>query len=145
MTFQINSIVSTRNLVSSSLSFQFAGNANCLFVANGLSIYHPIATNTAFQSGCIVPIAFNQYGLKVSPQPMNNYLRIQLKKQTAPNTIFIIRLYDLIGRIVLEKTQSGIDFSGGVIIHTGQLPIGNYFVQVLSASTLDVTQVIKQD
>lgn len=145
MSFQINSIASSSNMVSSSLSFQVAANTNCLIVSNGLSIYHPKIATTQFFIDCIVPFIYDRYGLNVYPQPMKNYLRVQLKKQAAASTQFSIRFYDILGRNILETKHTGIELTFGVNLQTANLPSGNYFLQVLSASSVDVVQVIKQD
>jgi hypothetical protein len=145
MSFQINSIASTSNIVSSSLSFQVASNTNCLIVSNGLSIFHPKITTKQLFIECLVPLSFDHYGLTVYPQPMVDHLRIQLKRQAAATTLFSVRLYDILGNNVLETRYTGIELTYGVNLQTTNLTAGNYFLQVLSASSVDVIQVIKQD
>jgi hypothetical protein len=145
MSFQINSIESTSKMVSSSLSFQVAANTNCLIVSNGLSIFHPKIATKQFFIDCMVPLTYEHYGLNVYPQPMEDHLRVQLKKQAAATTLFSVRLYDILGKNVLESRYTGIELTYGVNLKTANLPAGNYFLQVLSASSVDIIQVIKQD
>lgn len=145
MSFQINSIASTSNMTVSSLSFQVAANANCLFVANGLAMYKPIKSTAAFQLGCTLPMVFDRYGVKINPQPIGNNPRIHLIQPTIPNTIFSVRWYNVSGRMVLETTTNGLTLSTGMTMNTSRLSAGTYIVQVLSARSIDLLQVIKQD
>ena len=143
LSFQINSITSIPNMTISSLSFQLENSANCLTVSNGLSIYKPQKSTSVFKLGCIVPIEYDRYGLKVFPQPIGNYPRIQFVNPSAPNITFSIRCYNVLGRLVLEDSQTGIALSTGVTINTSLLPQGNYIIQVVSANSVDLIQVIK--
>lgn len=145
MSFQINSIASTSNMTISSLPFQLDAKANCLFVSNGLSIYTPQIAKGPFKLDCIFPILYDRYGLKLYPQPIGNHPRIQLLQQNLTNTVFSIRFYDIAGRMVFATTTTGIALSSGININTGKLFPGNYIVQVLSANSLDLIQVIKND
>lgn len=145
LTFQINSIGSNPKMTTSSLSFQFDNMANCIFLANGLSIYKPILTTTNFQKACTVPIQFDHLGLKIYPQPMGDQPRIQLTKAQIPNSNFTIKIYTIEGRLVFEETKTGLALSTGSTINTSKLFAGAYIVQVISENSLDIIQVIKQD
>jgi hypothetical protein len=145
LSFQINSIGNNPNMTTSSLSFQVENMANCIFLANGLSIYKPITTNVNFQKGCSVPIQFDHFGLKLYPQPMGDHPRIQLTKAQIPNCNFTIRIYNIEGRLVFEEMKTGLALSTGSIINTSKLFAGVYIVQVISENSIDIIQAIKQD
>jgi hypothetical protein len=145
LSFQINSIGSNPNMTTGSLSFQVENIANCLFVANGLSIYKPVTESTKIDKGCEVPIQFDHYGLKIYPQPIGNSPRLQLTKEPQPNCPFTIRWYTMEGKLVLQETRTGFALSNGSIINTSKLFAGTYAVQVISENSLDIIQVIKQD
>ena len=142
---QMNSIVSNSNMTTCSLPFQFDAQANCLVITNGLSIYTPPSVNGKFKLDCEVTIKFNHYGLKISPQPIGNLAKIQLLHQNLSQSTFRIRFFDISGRLVLEKLSTGMALSYGTLINTNNLIPGIYIVQVLSANSVDLLQVIKQD
>ena len=145
MSFQINSIGNTSMMTISSLSFQLENTANCLYVGNGLSIYQPKLSNTSFQLGCMVPINYNQYGLKIFPNPIGNNPKIQFLQPSLASTMFTIRCYNVEGKLVFETSRNGQALSTGVILNTSRLFAGNYVIQVLSDNSVDLIQVIKQD
>ena len=145
MTFQINSIGATPQMTTGSLSFQMQNMANCVFLANGLSIYKPQASKTDFSSGCVFPIQFDHYGLVIYPQPIGNLPRVKLTNKFIPNTNFTISCYDINGKLVIQEIRNGMELSYGSIINTSQLSVGAYIVQVVSDKSLDIVQVIKQD
>lgn len=145
MSFQINSIGNNPNMTTSSLSFQIENLANCIFIANGLSIYKPIVKTTNIQKGCFVPIQFDHLGLKLYPQPMGDHPKIQLTKAQIPDGNFIIRIYNIEGRLVFEEMKTGLALSTGSIINTSKLFAGTYIVQVISENSIDIIQAIKQD
>jgi len=145
LSFQINSIGSNPNMTTGSLSFQVENIANCLFVANGLSIYRPQNISTKIEKGCKIPIQFDHYGLKIYPHPIGNSPHLQLTKDPNPNCSFTIRWYTMEGKLVLQETRTGFALSNGSIINTSKLFAGTYAVQVISENSLDIIQVIKQD
>jgi hypothetical protein len=145
ISFQINSIGNTPNMTVSSLSFQLDQIANCLFVGNGLSIYQTSISNAPFKLDCIVPIKFDRLGLKIFPNPIGNGPKIQFLQKNLSNTLFNIRFYNVEGKMVLEQSKTGFEMSSGVLLNTTSLFAGNYIVQVLSANSVDLIQVIKQD
>lgn len=145
ISFQINSIGNTPNMTVSSLSFQLEQIANCLFVGNGLSIYQTSLSNAPFKMDCIVPIKFDRLGLKIFPNPIGNGPKIQFLQKNLSNTLFNIRFYNVEGKMVLEQSKTGFELSSGGILNTTSLFAGNYIVQVLSANSVDLIQVIKQD
>lgn len=145
LSFQINSIPSTTNMMVSSLPFQLENRTNCLIVANGLSIFTPKNATATFKLGCIVPEIYDRYGLKIFPQPIGNQPILQLIKPTAPDLLFSIRCYHISGRIVLSTSASGLTLSAGLKINTAKFAPGNYIFQVISANSVDLIQVIKQD
>lgn len=145
LSFQINSIGSNPNMTTGSLSFQVESMTNCLFVANGLSIYKPQVSSKTTLSGCSVPIQFDHYGLKVYPQPIGNSPRIQLTKAQIPNCNFTIRIYNIEGKLVFEDQKTSFALAAGSLLNTSKLFAGTYVVQVISESSIDIIQVIKQD
>lgn len=145
LSFQINSIGSNPNMTTGSLSFQVESMSNCLFVANGLSIYKPQVSSKTTLSGCSVTIQFDHYGLKVYPQPIGNSPRIQLTKAQIPNCNFTIRIYNIEGKLVLEDHKTSFALAEGSLLNTSKLFAGAYVVQVISESSIDIIQVIKQD
>lgn len=145
MSFQINSIGHTPNMTVSSLSFQFETISNCLFVGNGLAIYQSKSTSAPFRLDCIIPFAFEQNGLKIFPNPVGNSPKIQFIKKNLTNTLFTIRIYNVEGKLVLEETRNGFALSTGILLNTSRLISGNYLVQVLSANSVDLLRIIKQN
>lgn len=145
MSFQINSIGNNPNMTTSSLSFQIENLANCIFIANGLSIYKPQVSSNTIMSGCSVPIQFDHLGLKIYPQPIGNSPRIQLTKAQIPNCNFTIRIYNIEGKLVLEDHKTSFALAAGSLLNTSKLFAGAYVVQVISESSIDIIQVIKQD
>lgn len=145
ISFQINSIGNTPNMTVSSLSFQLDHTANCLFVGNGLSIYQTKLSSTPFKLDCMVPINFEKLGLKIFPNPIGNRPKIQFLNKNLSNTLFNIRFYNVEGKQVLELNKTGFELSAGVILNTSSLFAGNYIIRVLSANSVDLIQVIKQD
>ena len=145
LTFQINSIGANPNMTTGSLSFQVESMSNCLFVANGLSIYKPQVSNNTIMSGCSIPIQFDHYGLKIYPQPIGNSPKIQLTKAQIPNCNFTIRIYNIEGKLVLEDHKTSFALAAGSLLNTSKLFAGAYIVQVISESSIDIIQVIKQD
>lgn len=145
LSFQINSIGNTPNMTVSSLSFQLDNTANCLFVGNGLSIYQTKLSAAPFKLDCVVPISFDKLGLKIFPNPIGNRPKIQFLHKSPSNTLFAIRFYNVEGKLVLEQSKTGFELSAGVLLNTSSLFAGNYIVQVQSANSVDLIQVIKQD
>ncbi len=145
LTFQINSIGNNPNMTTSSLSFHVESISNCILLANGLSIYKPQLTNKNIQRGCSIPIHFDHYGLKIYPQPIGSSPRIQLTKTQIPNSNFTIRIYNIEGKLVLEDHKTSAALSAGCLLNTSKLFAGAYIVQVISESSIDIIQVIKQD
>lgn len=145
LSFQINSIGANPNMTTGSLSFQVESISNCLFIANGLSIYKPQLSSNIIMSGCSVPIQFDHYGLKIYPQPIGNSPRIQLTKAQIPNCNFTIRIYNIEGKLVLEDHKTSFALTAGSFLNTSKLFAGAYVVQVISESSIDIIQVIKQD
>lgn len=145
LSFQINSIGTNPNMTIGSLSFNVESISNCLFVANGLSIYKPLVNSNSVIPGCSLPIQFDHYGLKVYPQPIGNSPRIQLTKAQIPNCNFTIRIYNIEGKLVLEDNKTSIALATGSLLNTSKLSVGAYIVQVISENSIDIIQVIKQD
>lgn len=145
LSFQINSMASNPQMTIGGLSFQIDHTSNCYFLANGLSIYKPPRVYSSNDNGCKIPLLFDQFGLKIFPQPIGDHPRIQLTKFPIPNETFTIRWYSIEGRLVLEEAQSGLSLATGTILNTSRLYAGAYILQVISENSLDILQVIKQD
>lgn len=145
LSFQINSISSTPQMTTGSLSFQVDSKNNCLYLANGLAIYKIPSTHFEMINGCSVPIQFDQYGLKIYPQPIGNNPRIQFGKSPNPNSIFTIRIFNIEGKLVLEDKMTGFTLSSGTTLNTNKLFAGSYVIQVISDLSIDIVQAIKQD
>ncbi len=145
ISFQINSIGNTPNMTVSSLSFQLENISACLNVSNGLAIYQTNSSSAPFKLDCIIPVAFEKNGLKIFPNPVGNSPKIQFLNKNLTNTLYAIRVYNIEGKLVLEETRNGFALSNGVILNTSRLISGNYLVQVLSANSVDLLRIIKQD
>lgn len=145
MSFQMNSFGNTEQMTVSSLSFQLDHLANCLYLGNGLAIYQPTLSSAPFQLECIIPISFDRNGLKIFPNPIGNHATIQFQQPSFSNTVFTIRIFNIEGKLVMEKTKNGFELATGTQLNTSNLFAGNYVIQVLSANSVDVIHVIKQD
>jgi len=145
LSFQINSISSTKNMIVSSLPFQLENRTNCLSIENGLSIFTPKNATTRIQIDCIVPQKFDHYGLKIYPQPIGNQMKIQLIKPSEPDKLFSIRCFHISGRLVISSSASGLALSSGFTINTTKFVPGYYIFQVISENSVDLIRVIKQD
>ncbi len=93
----------------------------------------------------MVPINFEKLGLKIFPNPIGNRPKIQFLNKNLSTSLFNIRFYNVEGKQVLEQNKTGFELSAGVILNTSSLFAGNYIIQVLSANSVDLIQVIKQD
>lgn len=145
MSFQMNSFGNTAAMTVSSLSFQLDHIANCIYLGNGLAIYQPKLSSAPFKLDCIVPISYDQLGLKIFPNPIGHHPTIQFQQSILSNTRFNIRIFNIEGKLVLEMTKNGFDLSYGTQLNTSSLLAGNYIIQVLSANSVDLIHVIKQD
>ena len=141
--FQINSVIGQPNMPMSSLAIQFSDTANCVYVTNGLAIFQPTLQTGLFQLGCIEPIQYDQYGIKIYPQPIGNSPRIQFTKKSPIHTIYLIRCYSIDGKKLFETSRTGKDLNIGTTINTSKLNTGNYIFQIMSDKSLDLIQVIK--
>lgn len=88
------------------------------------------------------PLAANEQGLKVFPNPV---VDDKTTLQIASNELngLTIKVYDVIGRVLLQETQPKADRTVNVSLKTNSLPVGTYIIEVNDGKQTFVSKFVK--
>ena len=115
----------------------------CLQVQSGLLAFYGIEGTSLFNLDCATLNPSNNPEIRLFPNPVVNYTRIQSTTLLTANPTLQLWITDAAGRVVLRRSVSNAQLYAGTSLFLGMLSSGNYFLKIEGPSIQQVIQFIK--
>jgi len=115
----------------------------CVDVQSGLVVIKGIRGNGQFAMNCEVVLNFNNLGIKLYPNPVDNSTKVQFANTPPFSKVFNLSIWSVDGLLISNKKESGYNLFQGVNINIGDISPGTYFLKLESVDYNDVIKFIK--
>lgn len=122
-------IVSSNNISTNTNPISFSGN-KCLQLNTGLSTFIPTVSG-AYNDNCAVDIEFKKLGVKISPNPMNDYTIIKLSAPIPGVSHLRVSILNTTGEVLDGKDiAQDLFLYGGYKLNVTNLNTGLYYLNI---------------
>ena len=142
-TFMMSSVGNFNVTANHGPALVLKSNETCIDVQSGLAVIRGIRGNGQFAMNCEVVLNFNNLGIRLYPNPVDNSTKVQFANTPPFNKVFNLSIWSVDGLLISNKKESGYDLFQGVNINIGDISPGTYFLKLESVDYNDVIKFIK--
>lgn len=134
----------TMGTSSSNISpMNFKSNANCINVETGIAMLSSANGNGAFSINCAITQVFNTLGIKLFPNPVNNFTKAKLINTPPLTESFNVSVWNTEGVMISTRKETGYNLFQGIMLDLGNVVSGSYILKVESAQFVETIKFIK--
>lgn len=141
--FVMSSIKSMAGSTSSVSAINFKSNAACLDVQNGLVVLKGERNTGEFAINCEVTMKFNNLGIKLFPNPVNNATKVKFINTPPLTEVFNLSIWNTEGAIMNNRKENGYNLFQGLTMDLSWLAPGSYVLKIESNNFVDAIKFIK--
>lgn len=141
--FIMSSVGTISNFSNNSMAVTFNSNLACLNVQNGSAVLTGERGNGLFAINCIKVTKINTLGIKLFPNPVNDFTKVKFINTPPLNDNFVITILSLDGYKIANLSATGYELFQGKQINLSSLSNGTFFIQIESPKYIDALKFIK--
>jgi hypothetical protein len=120
----------SQGMRASSLVQSFNKRTECLQLNTGLYLYYGVKGNSIFELTCQAGSIVNPIDIRLFPNPVRNYVRLEGSGFSDNDQNFNLSLYDAAGKRLWIQVIAANQLLVGVSFFWGWLQSGNYYLRV---------------
>lgn len=141
--FMMSSIGALPGTASNGLAIQFNSITACIDVQTGLAVLNAPRGNGQFAINCEVTMKINSLGVRLFPNPVNQYAKIKLNNTPPLTELFNLSIWNAQGALVKTQKETGYNLFQGLNIDLSGLINGTYILKIESPAFVDAIKFIK--
>jgi hypothetical protein len=141
--FIISGMGSFPDISSNATAINFKSTASCIDVQSGIAVLNNTYNIGEFVINCKENQQFNKLGLKLFPIPVVNNAKARFTNTPPLNEIFHLTIWDVEGKMVMSKKETGYQMFQGLLLNLNYLGSGNYIFKIETSQYVDAIKFVK--
>lgn len=121
----------------------FKSIATCIDVQTGIAVLKGERGLGDFAINCEVVMKFNTLGVKLYPNPVQDYTKLKLNNTPPLTEMFNVSIWNTDGFLISNRKESGYDLFQGITINLADLHAGTYVLKIESSKFMDAIKFVK--
>lgn len=141
--FIMSSVGNLPGTASNGLAIQFNSVSACIDVQSGIAVLNGARGNGQFAINCEVTMKINSLGVRLFPNPVNQYAKVKLNNTPPLTETFNLSIWSTEGALIRTQKETGYNLFQGLNIDLSGLINGSYILKIESATYVDAIKFIK--
>ena len=125
------------------LAMNFKSDVNCIDVQNGIAVLSGTRGSGEFSMSCEVKMNYNTLGIKMYPNPVQNYTKVKFVNSPPLTEVFNLSIWSTDGVLITTKKETGYNIFQGMTIDLTNIHAGTYVLKIESTSFVDAIKFVK--
>ena len=121
----------------------FKSIATCIDVQTGIAVLKGERGTGDFAINCEVVMKFNTLGVKLYPNPVQDYTKLKLNNTPPLTEVFNVSIWNTDGFLISNRKETGYDLFQGISINLADLHAGTYVLKIESTKYVDAIKFVK--